>query len=345
MSTPFKETLAAAGAVFDNDGIAGFSVAAGTPAAELGAARDAFAGGPALLCPLAHLATIRVGGEEAGDFLHNQLTSDIRHLAPDALQHAAWCSPKGRMLASFLVWRADGDYLLALSADLAEAIAKRLQMFVLRTKVSIARPGDDLVLLGVAGKAAATALAAAALPVPAAMQRQTAGAVSVLCVDADRYVVAAAAATAAALWPLLAAGARPVGSPVWRWLDVRAGLPVVSAATREQFVPQMANFERLGGVSFHKGCYPGQEIVARTQYLGKVKRHLFRLRGDAAMTAGVELFSEAVADQACGMVVSGAPSPDGGFEALAVLMEAAADGAVHVGARDGARVAAAAVAA
>jgi len=348
MSTSFKETLAAAGAVIDNDGIASFGDAAG----ELAAARDALAGAPAVLCPLAHLGSIRVGGEEAGDFLHNQFTSDIRHLAPGALQHSAWCSAKGRMLASFLVWREGGaagsgeagDYLLALSADLAEPVTKRLQMFVLRAKVSITRGGDPL-LFGLAGEEAAAALAAVDLPVPAAMQRQAAGALSVLRLDDARFVIALPAAAAGDLWRQLAARARPVGTPVWRWLDVRAGLPLVGAATREQFVPQMANFERIGGVSFHKGCYPGQEIVARTQYLGKVKRHLFRLRGDAAMAAGAELFSEAVADQACGMVVSGAPSPEGGYEALAVLMEAAVDATIHVGTRDGARATAAAVAA
>src|SRR5690606_34859735 len=134
----------------------------------------------------------------------------------------------------------------------------------------------------------------------------------VLALGDGRFLVAASPDAAAGLWPMLAAALRPAGLPAWRWLDIRAGLPLIGAATKEHFVPQMADFERIGGVSFHKGCYPGQEIVARTQYLGKVKRHLYRLAGEAAMAAGDELYSGAVPDQSCGMVVSAAPSPDGG---------------------------------
>ncbi|MDX9706942.1 MAG: folate-binding protein YgfZ [Azospira sp.] len=337
MNSVWQETLGALGARFDSsaahDGAADFGDAAG----ELAAARDG-----SVLVPLTHLCVLRVGGADARSFLHNQLTSDVNHLADAAAQHSAWCSAKGRMLASFIVWREGDDYLLAFSADLQAAIAKRLQMYVLRAKVTIADAG--LVLLGLAGPASATALQAAGLPVPASMQSAAEADRRVLALGDGRFLVAAPAGAAASLWPTLATPLRPAGLPVWRWLDIRAGLPLICEATREHFVPQMADFERIGGVSFHKGCYPGQEIVARTQYLGKVKRHLYRLRGEAPMAAGDELYSEAVPEQSCGMVVSAAPSPDGGHEALAVLMEAAAEAGVHLRARDGAAVSAKAAA-
>ncbi|MBW7899884.1 MAG: folate-binding protein YgfZ [Rhodocyclaceae bacterium] len=336
MNPTWKEALGAAGARFDDsrgDEVADFGDAAG----ELAAARDA-----TVLVPLTHLGVIRAGGEDAKSFLHNQLTSDINHLAADGAQHSAWCSAKGRMLASFVIWRDGGDYLLSLAADLQAAIARRLQMYVLRSKVTVADAG--LALFGLAGPQAAETLRAAGLPAPAAMQTAAADGCTVLRLDGERFHVAAPTA-AADLWAKLAARARPAGLPAWRWLDVRAGLPLICEATKEHFVPQMANFERIGGVSFHKGCYPGQEIVARTQYLGKVKRHLYRLASETAMAAGDELYAEAVPDQSCGMVVSAAPSPAGGYEALAVLMETAADAGVRLRARDGALATAAAVAA
>ncbi|MFC5301135.1 YgfZ/GcvT domain-containing protein [Azospira restricta] len=337
MIPTWKEALGATGARFNdsrNPEVDSFGDAAG----ELAAARDA-----TVVAPLTHLGVIRVGGEDAKSFLHNQLTSDINHLAADGAQHAAWCSAKGRMLASFVVWRDGGDYLLALSADLQAAIAKRLQMYVLRSKVTVADAG--LALLGLSGPQSPAALQAAGLPRPEPMKSAAADGCAVIRIDDARQLIAVPAERAAAVWAALAGTARPVGLPAWRWLDIRAALPLISEATKEHFVPQMANFERIGGVSFHKGCYPGQEVVARTQYLGKVKRHLYRLRSDAAMAAGDELYSEAVPDQSCGMVVSAAASPAGGHEALAVVMELAADAGIRLRARDGANAAAAAVAA
>ncbi|MDR1660705.1 MAG: hypothetical protein LBR94_10315, partial [Desulfovibrio sp.] len=113
----------------------------------------------------------------------------------------------------------------------------------------------------------------------------------------------------------------PAGAPVWQWLDIAAGIPRIAAATCEAFVPQMANFDRIGGVSFHKGCYPGQEVVARAQYLGKVKRHLYRARAAGPIAAGMSVFPAAAPEQPCGQIANAAPAPGGGFEALAVLLE------------------------
>lgn len=313
MNPSWRSFLATAGAVFAD--ASDEPIHFGDAAGELAAAGDA-----TVLAPLAHLGLIEAAGEDAKAFLHGQLTSDINHLADGQVQLSAWCSAKGRMQASFLVWRDGEAYRLALAADLQEAIQKRLTMFVLRAKVKIASLNEGTVLLGLAGPQAEAALAAAGLPQPAEAMR-TAGAdgATVLRLEGGRFIVAVAADKAAAVWQALAAQARPVGLPAWRWLDVQTAFPLITAATKEEFVPQMADFEQMGGVSFHKGCYPGQEIVARTQYLGKVKRHLYRVRSTVLPAAGDELHSPENPDQSIGKIMTVAPSPAGGYEGLAVI--------------------------
>ena len=299
--------------------------------------------GHTVVTPLTHLAILECGGEEAKTFLHNQLTSDINHLGVDAAQHSAWCTAKGRMLASFLIWRSGDAYRLALAAELAEAVLKRLVMYRLRSKADLADITDKFLLIGVAGAQMPAALAAAGLPLPET-SLATAGeaAYRVIRLDDKRVVIAVGANLAADLWRKLATVARPAGIPAWRWLDVQAGLPLVTGATREEFVPQMADFEKIGGVSFHKGCYPGQEVVARTQYLGKVKRHLYRVVSGTPLQAGDDLHSPDNPDQAAGKVVTAAPSPAGGYEALAVVQFNYAEN-LHLGSREGPKVAATAV--
>ncbi|MCL2635738.1 MAG: folate-binding protein [Betaproteobacteria bacterium] len=295
-----------------------------------------------VVVPLTHLALIEATGEEAKSFLHNQFTSDVNHLQDGQAQHAGWCSAKGRMQASFVLWREGDSYRLTLAADLLEATLKRLPMFILRAKVKLSAQNDH-VLLGLAGAQAGEALVDAGLAAPAAPLGIVAGnGCTVLRLDAERFVVAAPVAAAPGLWQKLTVKARPAGTPAWRWLDVRAAFPLVTLATKEEFVPQMADFEKIGGVSFHKGCYPGQEVVARTQYLGKVKRHLYRLRGSTPLQAGDELFSPDNADQASGKVMSAAPAPDGGFAALAVIQSNFAAN-LRLGSREGPPVEAVAV--
>jgi folate-binding protein YgfZ len=299
------------------------------------------AGKQTVLAPLTHLGLIEASGEDAKTFLHSQFTSDINHLAEGQAQHTGWCSAKGRLQASFLAWRNGDSYQLALALDLKEAIQKRLQMFVLRTKVKLTSPST--ILLGLSGPQAAEALSDAALPCPAeAMTSATASGVSVIRLETSRFIIAAPESAIAELWQKLSVKARPVGVPAWRWLDIQAAFPLVTLATKEEFVPQMADFEKIGGVSFHKGCYPGQEIVARTQYLGKVKRHLYRLTSPQALSAGDALHSPDNPDQACGMVMTAAPSPAGGYEALAVVQSNFSTN-VHLGSREGPQVQAAAV--
>ncbi|MBK7415512.1 MAG: folate-binding protein YgfZ [Dechloromonas sp.] len=310
----------------------------GDAAAELKAAQTL-----TVLVPLTHLGQILATGDDTKTFLHTQFTSDINHLGAEQVQHSAWCTAKGRMQASFLIWRDGDNYQLALAADLQEATQKRLQMFVLRAKVKLTSLNESKVLLGLAGPQAAEALANAGLPCPAASMTSAAtNGIQILAIEAGRYIISAPFEAMPALWQKLSNKARPAGLPVWRWLDIENAFPLVTLATKEEFVPQMADFEKLGGVSFHKGCYPGQEIVARTQYLGKVKRHLFRLKSNTPMQAGSNLYSPDYPDQACGMVVSAAASPNGGFVALAVVQSNFAASA-HLDSREGPLVEAVAV--
>ena len=296
-----------------------------------------------VVVPLTHLALLEVSGDDAKSFLHSQFTNDINHLAENQAQHAGWCNAKGRMQASFVVWQQEGHYFLSLAADLLAATQKRLQMFVLRAKVKITAQTESTVMFGLSGPQAEEALADAGLPCPAnQMSASFANGMSVLRLDSQRFMVVAPASTTATLWQKLTIKARPAGLPAWRWLDIQAAFPLVTLATKEEFVPQMADFEKIGGVSFHKGCYPGQEVVARTQYLGKVKRHLFRLSSQLALQAGDVLHSPDNPDQSCGMVMSAAPAPQGGYEALAVVQSNFA-GNLRLGSLEGPSVQATAV--
>ncbi|MFZ5510878.1 MAG: YgfZ/GcvT domain-containing protein [Pseudomonadota bacterium] len=307
----------------------------GSPAEELAAASSG-----TVLVPLSAYGVIRASGEDAASFLHNLLTNDIKKLGASAAQHNSLCSAKGRMLANFLVWRDEGDYLLQLSADLQPAVHKKLSMYVLRSKVKLSDAGDGLVLLGIAGAAAEAAVKEATAVVPEgvmAVARFLRG--QVIRLGERRFELAVTADAAPEVWQRLAARARPAGFPVWQWLDIQAGWPLITAATQEQFVPQMANFELIGGVSFQKGCYPGQEIVARTQYLGKLKRRMYLAHLAEGAAPGSELFSPDLPDQACGMVVNSAPAPEGGSDVLAVMQMSSAEGGdVRLGSQDGPRL-------
>lgn len=284
------------------------------------------------------LAVLSFAGADAAAFLQGQLSSDVRRLAPGNGQWSTYSSPKGRLLATLFLYQAPGSapdrFEALVAADLAAALRKRLAMFVLRSKVVVTDESGALACLGVAGPAAAQALAAIA-PLPAPGKVTAAGDVRVVGLPDGRHVVVVPAAAAPALAERLAAAATPAGVDTWDWLGIRAGVPVVTAATQDLFVAQTANWDALGGIDFRKGCYPGQEIVARTQYLGRLKERLHLLAVAAAPPApGTRLYSPAFGDQPCGTVVNSAREPAGGSVLLAVLQNDAA-GDVHLGAPDG----------
>jgi folate-binding protein YgfZ len=288
------------------------------------------------------LGLIAVSGVEAASFLHNQLTNDVEHLGFDGARLAGYCSPKGRLQATFLMWRNAKSVFLQLPRELQPALQKRLSMFVMRAKAKLADAGP-LVVLGLGGAAASAALAPHfdALPAVAYGKVDTELGTLVRVADAfgaPRYEWLTTPATAQAVLPGLRAALALGGNQAWHLSSIHAGVPQVTAKTQEQFVPQMINFELLGGVNFKKGCYPGQEIVARSQYLGKLKRRaVLATIDDASVQAGDEVFAAADPGQPCGMVVNAAPNGLGGSDALVEMKLAAVDeGQIHLGSSTGA---------
>jgi len=293
----------------------------GRPDAELRSAQS-----HSVVAPLTHLATLSFAGADAEAFLQGQVSCDVQGLDSGHAALGCYCTPQGRMLANFVLWRAGNALHMTLSADIAGAIQKRLRMFVLRSKVEISMADADPVLLGVAGPAGARALNDAIGAAPAdPMSLHSNDGATAIGIPGRRFLVAMRPQRAIALWQELTATLESVGTAAWQWLDILAGMPLVTGPTQDQFVPQMTNLELIGGISFQKGCYTGQEVIARAQYRGKVKRRMFLAHvagataraGDRVVGVGGD-DSESVG----GIVVNAAPSPEGGSDVLAVLQSA-----------------------
>ncbi|SDH96299.1 folate-binding protein YgfZ [Nitrosomonas sp. Nm132] len=279
-----------------------------------------------ILVDLSSFGLIHFLGEEASAFLQGQLSCDLRKVNHQTAQYGSYCTPKGRMLASFLIWSgiANNEYFMQLPSILLDVISKRLSMYILRAKVQLDDYSDTLIRIGIAGSKAKLLIEeifhGATLPVSSLRTVHTEKG-SILCRNVDRYEIITTLDQAITIWPHLASQATPVGTMYWDWLEIKAGIPVILPITQEQFIPQMVNLDVIGGVSFHKGCYPGQEIIARTQYLGKLKRRMYlaNIASSQPVMAGDHLFTTELSEQSCGMIVNAAPSPEGGFDALAVI--------------------------
>jgi len=283
---------------------------------------------PAIVCAHTSWALLEVGGADAVAFLHGQLSSDVESLLPGQGQYWSYNSPKGRMLANGVLWRSvaePGRVLMVLAADLAEPIRRRLSMFVLRAKVTIEDASKRIGVVGVAGPAAAAA-AHDALGVTATTWTAVpiGNDATALSLPDDRIVIAAPATRGPLIHAALARNAVIGDADTWRWFGIAAGVPMITSATSDKFVPQTANWDLVGGISFKKGCYPGQEIVARMQYLGRLKERLHAFRTDAEdVAAGARLISPTFGDGPCGTVVNAARDPTGGSVVLAVVQTTA----------------------
>ena len=279
---------------------------------------------------LRHLGVIRARGADAASFLQGQLTNDVLTLAPTQARLAGFCSAKGRLQASFWVLRPAADELLLIgAADLLAPTLKRLSMFVLRAQCKLDDASAELPLLGVVGREAVPAGAA-----PWQVQVDTPLRRTLRLPDAaglPRGVVIGVPAAATSALP-------PLPLDTWRWLDLQAGIALIQAATVDKFVPQMLNYEIVGGIDFKKGCYPGQEVVARSQYRGTIKRRMFLFDTDGDAAPGAELFDAHDPAQPAGMVVNAAPNREGGCGVLAeVKLATLADGVsrLHLGSAAG----------
>ncbi len=273
-----------------------------------------------VIADLSHFGLIHFSGEDAPVFLQGQLSCDVRKINPHTAQYGSCCTPKGRMLASFLIWQNSSGYLMQIPISLLITLEKRLSMYVLRSKVRLNNDSDRYVRIGVAGNRASEVVeeifGATSDPFLGVINSEHD---SILRLAQNRFEIVTTPEHAPELWEHLRKYATPVGRFCWDWLEIKAGIPIITPATQEQFVPQMTNLEAIGGISFQKGCYPGQEIVSRTQYLGKIKRRMYlaNICTKEPIAAGDELYSNK--KQVCGMVVNAAPSPEGGYDVLAVI--------------------------
>jgi folate-binding protein YgfZ len=333
MKIEWKAFLEQAGAEFSDERVLHF----GNPSREQKVACSGL-----VFADLEYLGVIAVHGRDAGSFLQSQFSNDSSSLDEFSSQLSAYCTPKGRILGLMRVFRQGDTWYLRLPADSMEAVIQRLRMFVMRAEVTLEDVSENFLRIGVSGAAASDELGSVVKNMPAdidAVMHQ--GDLTIVRVPGlqPRYEVYATSMKAAQeLWGSLNVRGAPVGEPSWRLLEIQAGLPTVFSATAELFVPQMMNMELIRGVSFKKGCYPGQEIIARMQYLGTLKRRMYlgRIASDKLAVPGDTLFPAGETAQAVGRIVDAQPHPDGGQLALAVLQIASAEtDDVFLGAADG----------
>ena len=289
---------------------------------------------------LSHWGVIRARGCDAVKFLQGQLTNDVVTLGLLQTRLGGFCSAKGRLQASFVLWKAaPDDVLLACSASVLPATLKRLSMFVMRAQCKLTDATDELPLWGLAGASAKRLMPDMAVGEKRDIKTDTESGSWFRLADVNSIARGVLVATASDARPAGLADAPGIAIDAWRLLEVRSGIPVIEAGTVDRFVPQMLNYELVGGVDFQKGCYPGQEVVARSQYRGTVKRRMFLFDIDAEIAMpGQEVFHSADPGQPAGMVVNAAPHGDGaGSSALVEVKLAAREGgSLHLGSATGA---------
>ena len=296
------------------------------------------------VAPITDLGLLAFSGADAVSFLQRQLTNDVEHMRSSEARLAGYCTAQGRLLATLLMWKSGENILLQLPRELQPALQKRLQMYVLRDKVVVADANADHVLLGLGGAAAADALTQwfSQLPTePYSIVENEYGCLIRVAdaFDAPRYQWVAPAEAIGKAWLALTARLKPLSANAWRLANIDAGVPQITAPTQEKFIAQMVNFEIIGGVSFKKGCYPGQEVVARTQYLGKAKRRMLAASIHLAhgeVTAGTDVFSSDDPGQPCGIIVNAERSSPDQVNCLVSLRIPVPDGVtVHFGSASG----------
>ena len=286
---------------------------------------------------LTHVGLIRAQGEDAAKFLHGQLTSDFVLLGAEQARLAGFCNAKGRLQASFIGFkRSPTDILLVCPREILATALKRLSMFVMRAKVQLSDASADFAVFGLAGATLQETIENRAISASDTWARA--------CFDDINLVfLYPADGVARVLWVAPVGVAAPAGPALsevlWNWSEVRSGIATVTPPIAEAFVPQMLNYESVGGVNFKKGCYPGQEVVARSQFRGTLKRRAYLAHSDVAVNPGDEVFEGAGDEQPCGIVAQAAAAPDGGFDAIVAMQISAFEaGDMHLGAATGAKL-------
>ena len=274
------------------------------------------------LCDVSHLGLIRITGKDSVNFLQGQFTNDIQELSKTQCQLNAYCNPKGHMLANGWLFHHGDDILLQLPTATLPAVLKRLSMFILRSEVKLTDASNELIRIGLIGDQAEQQLAAVVSNIPTAPQQVVqAEDLTIIRLPGTvlRFEIVGTEPAIEKIWLQLAEQAQPTSSSFWALQDIHAGIPSIYPATVEAFIPQVVNMQLLNGISFTKGCYCGQEIVARTQHRGTLKRRMYlaHINSGQQPTAGDELFSHnAEHGKSAGIVVNAQAAPEGGFDAL-----------------------------
>ncbi|MDN5849511.1 MAG: folate-binding protein [Nitrococcus sp.] len=281
------------------------------------------------ICALLDWGVISARGADAAAFLHSQLSNDIKAMDAASSRLAAYCNPKGRALALLRVLRTDDGLLLLTHRALIDSLIRRLRLFVLRSKVTLDDASEAIAVIGLHGPGVTQPLRQimGAIPEPVGSVHCVGGVQLIrLSCAPDRFALAVPAGELTGLWSRLAHTLPVVDMEAWQLSEIRAGIPTITPATQEVFVPQMLNLEPLQGISYEKGCYPGQEVIARMHYLGKLKRRMYRLRsqGEATPSPG-ETVRTAEGGQEAGIVVAAARASQDNHELLAVLRTELAD--------------------
>ena len=273
-----------------------------------------------IIADLSHYGLIHFSGEDALQFLQGQLSCDVREIHHHTAKYGCYCTPKGRVLTTFLMWKDSSGYLMQIPSSLLISLEDKLSKYILRAKVKLNNSSNKYVRIGISGNRSSELVKKIFGEIP----NQSLKIInntdnSVIFFTQNRFEIITTPNHAPKLWDYLRKDATPVGKTCWDWLEIKAGIPIILPATQEQFIPQMVNLEAIGGISFKKGCYPGQEIVSRTKYLGKIKRRMYlaNIKTKKIISAGNDLYNNK--EQPCGMVVNATPSPEGGYDLLAVI--------------------------
>ena len=304
--------MASQGAIIENDSMKGFE-----------SFEDSyFSNDETYLCDLSTLGIIKVNGEDAQTFLHGQFTNDLNQVDNKTSQLSSYCNAKGRLLSIFRVFKHSDDYLLLLRKDVLDNTLKKLNMFKLMSKAEITNSSDEYVVMGLAGNNTESILKNNNIDFPENDNQ---------CFDNDEFVITrtdnqraliiAKPEKAIELWEALKNRTDTRDYNIWQLYDIRNGIPEITEQTYESFIPQMVNLELIDGVNFQKGCYPGQEIVARTHYLGKPNRRMYKVEilAEENFLPGTNIYSKEEGEQAVGKVVSSVRYSRDNVNALIVL--------------------------
>lgn len=296
------------------------------------------------ICELTKLGLIRASGEEAQSFLHGQFTNDLNNVSSELSQLSSYCNHKGRMLSIFRIFKRDNNFYLTLPREILDTTLKKLTMFKMMAKVDLFDESDELVQFGIAGPNTESILSSLHITIPHQVNHCThSNEITIIRLPSENTRVLFISNTnlAIAFWKQISAKISIATSGFWDLHDIHSGIPQVCANTSEAFIPQMTNLELIDGVNFNKGCYPGQEVVARTHYLGKPNRRMYQasIADDNAPESGTNIYTPEDASQPVGKIVIAQKTSDENCTALIVLRtEKKDDEALHLGSVAGPKV-------